>query len=314
MTDTSGTTAVVSTDPNATAAVVAGAEGGERASSLTTGAEKTTATPSNLTPAEKATLGTKPAWAAASWTEDDQRQWDAKGFKDPNDVWKFAVNAQRAATAADRVALPKEGDDASLKAFHKAIGVPESADKYDIPMPEKGADPELAKTFKETAHKLGLTPSQAKELSTFYNGLVEKHAAANAPMSDEQFKTSVDQGNAELKREWGAQFDAKYDAASRALVAAGIDGKTALKIEETIGTAAMIRMFSNMGVAGVSGQFTAGGTSTGGMTKADAQTKINEIRGDSRRLQQMNSDLQSRKDTADTALWQKAHEVLAVTN
>ena len=56
--------------------------------------------------------------------------------------------------------------------FYKALGRPDSANGYDIKLPEKMPDgieasDELMSSFKEFAHELGLTPKQAQALVEF---------------------------------------------------------------------------------------------------------------------------------------------------
>lgn len=268
-------------------------------------------------PAANAPNPNRPSWADQNWTDDDQRQWDAKGFKTPIDVWKFAVNAQKAATDPNRVRLPKPGDEAAQKDFFKAIGVPDSPDKYEITVPEQNGSKDLADAFRTTAHKLGLTPDQAKGLNEFWNGYVAQNNAKTQELSDTEFSQMVDTAKQKLRNEWGPNYETNYGAAQRALVAAQLPPDAALAMEYAIGTENMIRMFSNLGMlTGEKGLVTPG-VGEGGfgkMTVAEARAKIQEFQKDDKRMAALSSDMQARRETPDAKMWIELHKILAQAN
>lgn len=255
----------------------------------------------------------RPTWADQTWTDADQRAWDAKGFKTPLDVWKWGSSAEKVATNPFKVALPKPGDEAAQKEFFKAIGVPDTADKYEITVPEQNGSQELADGFRTTAHKLGLTPTQVKGLNEFWNGFIAQTNAKTQELSDQEFDQMVSTGKQKLQTEWGANYEKNYGAAQRALAGSGLTGEQALAVETVLGTETMLRMFSKLGLAAGEKAFVdGGGTNPGGrLTVDEARGKIAEIQRDQARYDQLSRDLQARRDTPDTKLWRDLHTAMA---
>jgi len=94
------------------------------------------------------------------------------------------------------------GDSASPEdhdAFRKALGVPETADQYEVTAEEvnslPGFDPESLNPWKETAHSLGLSKDQ-------FNGLVATQAKLDA-----QVVAQTEQAERALANEWGDDFE-----------------------------------------------------------------------------------------------------------
>jgi hypothetical protein len=108
--------------------------------------------------------------------------------------------------------------------------VPDSPDKYEITKPEKLTDgvmwnDELAKDFRATAHKLGLTNDQAKALVNYHAELVGKMSAG--------YQVTQEQATAKLKEKWGADYDNNLALAHRAIKAHLSDPETVKFLEET---------------------------------------------------------------------------------
>lgn len=97
--------------------------------------------------------------------------------------------------------------------FYKALGRPETPDKYTVPkvtLPEglKLEDTRLAKA-KETLHKLGLTDKQASGvLQHYFDDLGGSYKAATDARAAEKLAAEN-----QLKAEWGDKFKAQMDMA-----------------------------------------------------------------------------------------------------
>lgn len=296
------TTATLSTDPNSGA--VSTPPGQE---------QPTTQPPAQTPPTDTTPNPNRPAWADQNWTDADQRAWDAKKFTSPMDVWKWGSNAEKVATNPFKVALPKPGDEAAQREFFKAIGVPETPDKYEITVPEQNGSKELADTFRTTAHKLGLTPAQVKGVNEMFNTFVSTQNAKVQQLSDQEFDQMVTTSKQKLQTEWGTNYEKYYGAAQRALAGSGITSEQALAVETVLGTETMIRMFSKLGLAAGEKAFVdGGGANPGGrLTVDEARGKIAEIQRDQARYDQLSRDLQARRDTPDTKLWRDLHIAMA---
>lgn len=119
-----------------------------------------------------------------------------------------------------RIRIPgKDANPDEVRAFKGKLAesghlpvVPDSPDKYEIAKPEKLVDgvtwsDDMAKDFRATAHKLGLTNDQAK-------ALVGYHAELMGKMT-EGYKVTSEQAVADLKKEWGANFDKNAEMVDR---------------------------------------------------------------------------------------------------
>lgn len=126
------------------------------------------------------------------------------------------------AKADDTPALKIPGKDAKPEdwaAFYKAIGAPESADAYELPVPE-GEDTGFAKTAAEWFKDAGLLPQQAQALAGKWNEFVAAQKQAVATAESERIKALDSRNKAEessLKNEWGADHEANMELARRAV-------------------------------------------------------------------------------------------------
>lgn len=185
-------------------------------------------TPPAAPPADPNTPPAPPAWLDG--LDDDSRKFvEAKGFKSPADAL------------------------AALKGY----APPESADKYEIPVPE-GEDPSFAKAIAPIFHKAGLSAAQAKALAEGWNEM----QAAQKASAVQQEEASARERDAllgrekeELKREWGADFDKNSEIVRRAwkvgAEAAGITveqmDEFATELGNKIGFAKMFKIFEGYG-------------------------------------------------------------------
>lgn len=136
--------------------------------------------------------------------------------------------------------LVKPGENSTeeeRKAFYKALGVPDAADKYSI----EGDD---AKMFREIAYKNNLTDDQAKAL---YASLQEvgKNAMAQQKLAFEQ--QAKETQNA-LAAEYGKDYPKKIEMLKRGIANYGGE-KIGAKLQQAglLGDADIVRMFIQLG-------------------------------------------------------------------
>lgn len=188
-------------------------------------------------------------------------------FKDVNALAEGYINAEKM-IGADKLVLPgKDAKPEDWDSVWNKLGRPEKVDGYQFPevkdRPFTEADKGLQAVFAPIAHKLGLTQAQVTGLAEWQIALttesikLETEGAANA--------------QAELRKEWGDQYDAKHDAAQRGLAAVleasgqKIDSFKMMKL--TDGTFAfdnpmLLRLFATFGESISEGGFV--GSSGGG--------------------------------------------------
>lgn len=110
-------------------------------------------------------------------------------------------------------AIPKLADTASDEergAFYDALGRPKDPKEYEFEGEDKNAT-EWSSNWKKEFHSLGLTKTQAKQLSGKWNaavqGMVEAHNVA--------LKNEIAQSEQKLKSEYGDKYEANVELAKR---------------------------------------------------------------------------------------------------
>jgi len=99
-----------------------------------------------------------------------QAELKALKGKKLNDVFEEYFSHKRKADRAVYLPDPKNPDPEEAKAFLKALGIPESPDKYALDVKKyeqelgKDALSALTETFKKKAHEISLTPKQAQQV------------------------------------------------------------------------------------------------------------------------------------------------------
>ena len=136
-----------------------------------------------------------------------------------DDVGKLAKQAFEADKfAGSAVQVP--GDDAAAEdweKFYARVGRPENADAYAFKPPETlpetvPYDDELASSFKETAHSVGLRQDQATKLHDWFVDKFAGFAGDFEGNAAEDLSTRIESANTALKNEWGDPTGDTYRA------------------------------------------------------------------------------------------------------
>ena len=110
-------------------------------------------------------------------------------------------------------AIPKLPDDATDEEkglYYDALGRPEKPEQYEFDAEDKNA-PEWTGYWKQQFHSLGLTKTQAKTMSTLWNGQMQKIVDThNAAIQKEVFEAEKN-----LRGELGDKYDASVELAKR---------------------------------------------------------------------------------------------------
>lgn len=190
-----------------------------------------------------------------SLPEDLKASKSLEKFKSPADLAKSYVSLEQTfheSGKAGAIIPPKDGaPEGELQAFRdklrKLNGVPENADGYDLKLPGDvpealGFNDEAVKVYREKAHKLGLTPTQANDLFT---DMLAGQTALLDRVSLEK-RNRISEAEAALKEEWGSTYDYRKEVAQR-LVANFADEKDRNNLEKFGNDPAFVRMVYNMG-------------------------------------------------------------------
>jgi hypothetical protein len=172
----------------------------------------------------------------------------AKGWKGPEDAIASYHNLEQfmgADKAGRGVVIPK--DDAPPEeqtAFWNRLGRPESADGYQLPVPD-GDDGEFMKTASQWMHKANLTAAQAKIVADEWNAFW----AQTQQDGEAAYQQTAAIEKANLQKAWGDKFDANSETARRAAREAGISDEDRAALERVWGFEKATRTLEVLGRA-----------------------------------------------------------------
>jgi hypothetical protein len=131
-------------------------------------------------------------------------------IKDVENLARSYVNAQRL-IGADKIAVPVNPTDEDLDRIYDRLGRPETPKDYSFDVDGNVITEELAANYADVAHKLRLTPDQAKGVLDYYRSTVEQEGAQSLELAEVAKEQTVQS----LRQEWGRAFDQKVEAAAR---------------------------------------------------------------------------------------------------
>lgn len=207
-----------------------------------------------------------------------------KGWKGPADAVKSYTELEKT-LGADRIVLPgKDAKPEDWEAVYGKLGRPAKAEDYGFKapqdIPEGIYDPKFASWAQTAFHRAGLSARQAQAVhDEFVKMSVEGH---NARVGE--IKARGDAGEAELRKEWGGDYDKHVEAGRRAAKALGVEAADLDRIESAIGMPKLLKLFSQIG--GRMGEDTAVGAGGGGLR--DPATELADL--NARRAERMKAD------------------------
>lgn len=218
--------------------------------------------------------------AAQDWRaglpEDIRADKSLETFKDIPDLAKSFIATKKMVGNATRIpgpdAKPEEWD-----TLYNKLGRPEAPDKYEFKRPEVPEnvkyDEELETAFRGMAHKAGLSTRQAQAVLEQFTTFSQERLG--------NFTKQMETGVGELKKEWGAKFDANVGAAARTVKELGGDEIVALLNETGLGNhPAMIKFFAKLGEATSEDSLIIGDNANVQETRDAILLKIHEIEND----------------------------------
>jgi|TARA_Y100000296_G_scaffold75841_1_gene95926 hypothetical protein len=245
------------------------------------------ATGSVLSPGSSEATESAPAeTASADWKaslpEDIRSDPSLKDITDIPNLAKSLINAQ-GMIGKDRIALPSEdATDTEMKDFYGKIGRPDEAKAYDLgerPTLPEGLeyDEEFESTFRDVAHKAGLTQKQTKDIYDGYNSYVSKKAELEGENGTVQMNNWVEQ----MKKDFGKAYDERIDLAQRAIEKFGSgDVKDWMNSTGMGNNPMFVKMFANIGEIVAEGKGDVPATRQFTMTPQQAQQEISRYNRD----------------------------------
>ena len=135
-------------------------------------------------------------------------------FNNMEDFVKSYLHAQKL-VGADKIPVPnKHATEEDWNEVFKRLGAPSDPNDYKYDLKDQEMDQGQVQEFNKTAHRLGLLPKQAEGLIKFYNEMNVNNAASQEEAAA-QAQLNVE---AELKKEFGPQYNKRLDQAKRLAV------------------------------------------------------------------------------------------------
>jgi len=223
---------------------------------------------------------TQPQSFVSTLPEDLQGESSLQSFQDVGQLAKSYVHSQRM-IGQDKIAIPgKNATEEDWKQVYQKLGVPESADKYDVKYTvQEGASEQPVKDFLGHAHKMGLLPHQAQGILDYYTQL----ETAGREEIDKQNTLSLQNSQEQLRKDFGLAYDKEvakantmynkfFDADLKDVKLA--DGSNILNHPGFVKSLAKLsNSFSEDNISG-------GQDESGAMTPDQAEKEINKIMGD----------------------------------
>lgn len=247
------------------------------AATTTTAADTTTAA------ATTTTAATPPAWHGLTDPEDisyvENKGWDGA---------KAVINSYRGAEKLigrdpnTLLVMPRADDPAGFRAVMQKLGLPESPEKYEFAKADGlPVDPGYEAWSRKTFHDLGLPAQTVKALTEAHNGYVK--GVLEQQTKDYNEKVAADKQA--LLSEWRDGHERMMNAAQSAAKNLGFSGEMIDAMEKSIGYAATMKFFAQMGQKmGEDGFVTSGDGKPGkfgqGLTPAEAKAEWDNMKAD----------------------------------
>lgn len=253
-----------------------------------------------------------PAFTPPEWAKGvnvDQEILKAPMFssiKSMDDVVKGFYHAQKM-VGADKVVVPgKNSSSDEWRNFYVKGGLPEKFDDYKVELPSTFDDQEFNAEFLKTAYENNVRPDQLQKLTEMFDKSNEKIVAEYEAQQAQELQQTAQ----ELKQEWGQGFEKQIARANRVIKHFGGEEvhKQVLN-SELANNKDFLRLMAKIGEK-MTGEdsFNYETTSSFGMTKEEAKSKMNAIYGDMN-SPYFNRDHAQHKEFLDKML--KFQEVLA---
>lgn len=237
----------------------------------------------------------------SAWDKPEQkdvRDWVAnKAYADPFTLAKsFRELEGTAATlraAANLKSYPVEtrNPDGTMKAvdpnaraaWNATMGVPDSPDKYELPMPESNPYPQFKTFMAEELHKVGVPAAMAPALAKGYEAAVTKMETQIREQENTESKAKL----LELERAWGTNYKERVALAGRgkewlSKEVGGLNDIQMRTLESVLGTDKFMTAMYKIGEGNGEARFAGGNGNPPqfGNSAQGAQDELNQLTAD----------------------------------
>jgi hypothetical protein len=246
---------------------------------LSQATDSSQSTEAATTPTESAPVFIAPEWAKG--INVDQEILKAPMFssiKSMDDVVKGYYNAQKM-VGSDKIVVPgKNSSSDDWRNFYVKGGLPEKFDDYKVELPKSFDNQEFNSEFLKTAYENNVNPAQLQKLTEMFEKSNEKLISDYEASQAQEIQNAT---NA-LKQEWGQGFEKQLARANRVVKHfGGEEMHKAVLGSDLANNSHFIKLMAKIGEK-MTGEdtFQYESTSTFGMTKDEARSKMNAIYGD----------------------------------
>lgn len=242
-------------EPNAAAAPPATPPAGAGAALNTPPAPPTPpagAAPGNTPPAANGAAGgaptppSPPDWTAGL-ADDAKGYIQNKGFKTPADVLESYRQLEKTfGVPQDRLLkLPEDMNTPEGRAIRERLGAPKEAKDYGLDklVPKEGGDPKLAEWASTVFHEIGVPVRDAENILKKWN----ERAELNQKASKDNYEAMITNGEAALKKDWGAAYERNINMAKSGARVLELKGEELDALERVMGRE---RLFKKLQVIG----------------------------------------------------------------
>ena len=221
-------------------------------------------------------------WTGISGEADGEkashRDWlKTSGIRDLDGLVKVARDNQAALRESGRIKVPGEGaKPEEIAEFQRAIGVPEAVDGYVITAP-KDADGQDIRLDTDLIGKLSASALKHGAPKGAFEGLVHDFMAIQIEQRDAEMLEQQRIAN-ETITAWGPQKDAKLAAADAAIKALGLNRDQLVAMRSALGADVLLEKMAQVGGGMAEDVLITGGQGRFGMSAADAQAKMDEMK------------------------------------
>lgn len=172
-------------------------------------------------------------------SDDDKKLVGDKGWKTPSDMLKSYRELEK--TFGTRVALPKDEDNDAWSNLYSKLGLPESADKYEL----EGVDENVKADLQQILFKNHVLPKDVKGLIADYNAFAQAQSDKLKQQTDALQKKELD----EVLADWGDKSEQNKEIAKRGSQLLGLEEDDLHSIENLIGTKKFLISMLKLGEA-----------------------------------------------------------------
>lgn len=240
------------------------------------------------------------SWLPAAAPENkDTREWLAnKNFADPATLVKsyraIETEASTLRSAANLKGYPVDkvdpttgavtkADENQVKAWRTTMGVPETADKYEIPLPSANPYPQFAQFMKEGMLEANVPAAMAPRLAAVYEAAVAKMETQLRAQEDTQSQAKL----LELQNAWGSQYQERVALAGRgkewlAKEVGGLNDVQLRTMEAILGTDKFMTAMWKFGAGNKEASFAGGNGNPAGFANSasEARAQYDQLQAD----------------------------------